>query len=158
MKSRIILLFLIFICSITSVFAVTRNSYTKYGKHLMPNEFDPYFINHLENCEPHYYMDWTGTYKYVIDGRVNNSNLCKYRTQYNPWLKKNKNEWADYKICYFNEARLKEITNALKEHSGQISSYNLGPYKTTGTKVEYLLYSYEYYGACRLVKNKKASK
>ncbi len=115
----------------------------------MPTYYDPYFINDLENCTPNYYIDWTGTYKYIIEGKERN--VCKYKTQYNQWLKKDKNEWEDYKICYFNAPRLKELTEALKEHSGDISSYDIGPYKTTGTKVEYLLYSYEYYGACKYV-------
>ena len=151
LKTKLFILVLLFSFCVTSVYAVTRNSYTKYGKHLMPNEFDPYFISDLENCKPHWYVDWTGTYKYIVEGKEKNG-TCKYKTQYNQWLSRKENEWKDYKICYFNEARLKEISNALKEHSGQISSYRLGyMYQTTGTKVEYLLYSYEYYGACKLV-------
>jgi hypothetical protein len=150
-KIRVFILFLIIFICITSVSAVTRNSYTHYGKHLMPNEFDPYFIDDFEHCTPHWYVDWTGTYKYIVEGKEPNG-TCKYKTQYNQWLSRNENEWKDYKICYFNEAKLKELSNALREHSGKISSYRMGyMYQTTGTKVEYLLYSYEYYGACKLV-------
>ena len=149
-KKSLIVLVLIFLFCVTSVFAVTRNSYTHYGKHIMPTYFDPFFITNFENCTPSDYMDWTGTYKYIIEGKEQNGS-CKYKSQYNQWLSRNENEWKDYKVCYFDEARMKELTNALKEHSGQISSYNLGPYKTTGTKLEYLLYSYEYYGACKFV-------
>lgn len=150
-KFKLFVILAVIFVFVTSAFAVTRNSYTKYGKHLMPTEFDPYFIDDFEHCEPHWYVDWTGTYKYIVEGRQPNGS-CKYKTQYNQWLSKNENEWKDYKICYFNDAKLKELSNALREHSGQISSYRLGyMYQTTGTKVEYLLYSYEYYGACKLV-------
>lgn len=154
----IISLFILIFC-VTSVFAVTRNSYTHYGKHIMPTYFDPYFIDDLEHCAPHWYVDWTGTYKYIVEGKEKNG-LCKYKTQYNQWLKENKNEWQDYKICYFDEAKLKELSNALREHSGQIKSYRLGyMYQTTGTKVEYLVYSYEYYGACEFIwKGKRRTK
>ena len=154
----IALLFILSLC-ITSVFAVTRNSYTHYGKHIMPTYFDPYFIDDFEHCEPHWYVDWTGTYKYIVEGKEKNG-LCKYKTQYNQWLTKDENEWQDYKICYFDEAKLKELSNALREHSGQIKSYRLGyMYQTTGTKVEYLLYSYEYYGACKFIwKGKRRTK
>ena len=156
-RNKVIIVLLLFIFSITSAFAVTRNSYTKYGKHLMPNEFDPYFIDSFEHCTPHWYVDWTGTYKYIIEGKEKNG-MCKYKTQYNQWLKKNENEWKDYKICNFDEMKVKELTNALREHSGQISSYRMGAfYQTTGTKLEYLLYNYEYYGACKLVWGKKAA-
>ncbi len=153
-KLRLIFLLALFLFCVTSVVAVTRNSYTKYGKHLMPTYFDPFFITNFENCTPSEYMDWTGTYKYVVVGK-NERNQCEYKTLYNQWLTKNKNEWRDYKVCYFDEVRQKELTNALKEHSGSIRSYRLGPYSTTGTKLEYLLYSYEYYGACKLVWKKK---
>ena len=135
-------------------FAATRNSYTQYGKHLMPTYYDPYYINNFTNCTPSDYMDWTGTYKYVIVG-MTPQKTCEYKTQYNPWLKKNKNEWTDYKLCYFNEIQMNELSKALAEHSNLIKSYNLGPYKTTGTKLEYLLYSYEYYGACKLLPKPK---
>ena len=146
----IILIFILIFCA-TSVFAVTRNSYTHYGKHIMPTYFDPYFIDDFEHCSPTWYVDWTGTYKYIVEGKEKNG-TCKYKTQYNQWLSTQKNELQDYKICYFDEAKLKELSNALREHSGQIKSYRLGfMYQTTGTKVEYLLYSYEYYGACKLV-------
>lgn len=151
MKIKHFILLLIFLICITSVSAVTRNSYTHYGKHIMPTYFDPYFIDDFEHCTPHWYVDWTGTYKYIVEGKEKNG-TCKYKTQYNQWLTRNENEWKDYKICYFDEAKLKELSNALREHSGQIKSYRLGyMYQTTGTKVEYLLYSYEYYGACKLV-------
>ena len=144
-----------FLCQQLS-FSATRNSYTQYGKHLMPTYYDPYYIRDFENCTPNFYVDWTGTYRYVIEGFTNirNNKVCKYKTQYNPWLKLNKNEWEDYKTCEFNETQKNELTAALKEHSNRISSYSLGAYKTTGTKLEYLLYNYEYYGACKLVKNK----
>jgi hypothetical protein len=158
-KVGFIIFFILFLFCVTSVFAVTRNSYTYYGKHIMPTYFDPYFIDDLENCKPYWYVDWTGTYKYIIEGKEPNG-LCKYKTQYNQWLKENKNEWQDYKICYFDEPKLKELSNALREHSGQIKSYRLGyMYQTTGTKVEYLLYSYEYYGACKFIwKGKRRTK
>ena len=125
----------------------------------MPTYFDPYFIDDFESCKPYWYVDWTGTYKYIIEGKEKNG-LCKYKTQYNQWLKEDKNEWQDYKICYFDEAKLKELSNALREHSGRIKSYRLGyMYQTTGTKVEYLLYSYEYYGACKFIwKGKRRNK
>lgn len=150
-KNKYIILILISIFCAASVFAVTRNSYTHYGKHLMPTYFDPYFIDDFEHCSPTWYVDWTGTYKYIVEGKDKNG-ICKYKTQYNQWLTKNENEWQDYKICNFDEAKLKELSNALREHSGLVRSYRLGfMYQTTGTKVEYLLYSYEYYGACKLV-------
>lgn len=117
---------------------------------MMPTYYDPYFINDLENCRKNEYMDWTGTYKYFILGK-NENGTCELKMQYNPWLTVNKNEWKDYKVCYLNEARLTELSNAMREHSNQISTYNIGAYKTTGTKVEYLLYNYEYYGACKLL-------
>ena len=158
-RNIITILLLILLLGVTSVFAVTRNSYTHYGKHIMPTYFDPYFIDDFESCSPTWYVDWTGTYKYIIEGKEKNG-LCKYKTQYNQWLKLDKNEWQDYKICYFDEAKLKELSNALREHSGQIKSYRLGyMYQTTGTKVEYLLYSYEYYGACKFIwKGKRRTK
>ena len=150
---RFVIIALLVILSTTTVFAINRNSYSKYSKHIMPVEFDPYFITDFENCTPNDYMDWTGTYKYVILGK-NNNNLCQYKSQYNPWLKINKNEWVDYKMCYFNEIQMKELTNALKESSRQVNSYGLGWYKVTGTKLEFLLSSYEYYGACTLLYKK----
>ena len=156
-KLKLFMLIFVFLLCVSPVcLAITRNSYTKYGKHIMPTYYDPYFIRDFENCTPNDYMDWTGTYRYVIEGRDERLKVCKYKSQYNQWLKKNKNVWEDYKACNFNDARMRELSDALKEHSGQISSYNLGPYKTTGTKLEYLLYSYEYYGACKLIwkKNK----
>ena len=144
-----------FIISIScfSCVAATRNSYTQYGKHLMPTYYDPYFINNFANCTPSEYMDWTGSYKYVVVGKTP-QNTCDYKTLYNPWLSKNKNEWVDYKQCYFNEIQMNELSKALAEHSNQIKSYDIGAYKTTGTKVEYLLYSYEYYGACKYIYKK----
>lgn len=118
----------------------------------MPTYFDPYFIDDFEHCAPHWYVDWTGTYKYIIEGKDEKTGLCKYKTQYNQWLSRKVNEWQDYKTCEFDEQKVKELSNALREHSGQIKSYRMGyMYQTTGTKVEYLLYSYEYYGACKLV-------
>ena len=151
---RKIAIFLILLSvSLPLSFAATRNSYTQYGKHLMPTYYDPYYIKDFENCTPNDYIDWTGTYKYVILG-LDEKKVCKYKTQYNPWLKLNKNEWADYKTCEFNEIQRNELTVALKEHSNLIRTYSIGAYKTTGTKLEYLLYSYEYYGACELVKKK----
>jgi hypothetical protein len=56
-RIKTVLLLVVSVFFVTSVFAVTRNSYTKYGKHLMPNEFDPYFIDDFENCRPHCYVD-----------------------------------------------------------------------------------------------------
>ena len=120
----------------------------------MPTYYDPFFITSFENCTPNEYTDWTGTFRYVIEGLAEN-NVCKYKSQYNPWLKQNRNEWADYKMCNFNEIQRNELTVALKEHSNRISSYTMSAYKMTGTKLEYLLYSYEYRGACRLVYKKK---
>ena len=117
----------------------------------MPTYYDPYFIVNFENCEPSAYVDWTGTYRYIIEGRDERTKMCKYKSQYNPWLKINKNEWEDYKLCNFNNVRMKELSETLKEHSNLIRSYDIGAYKTTGTKLEYLLYSYEYYGACKYV-------
>ena len=143
-----ILLCIIF--SVTASFAGTRNSYTKYAKHMMPTYYDPYFITDLENCRKNEYMDWTGTYKYFVIGKKEDG-TCELKMQYNPWPRENKNEWYDYKVCYLNDVRLKELSNAMWEHSNKISSYALGAYKTTGTKVEYLLYNYEYYGACKLL-------
>ena len=71
-------------------------------------------------------------------------------------LEKRKTEHVNfYKVCYLNEVRLNELSNAMKEHSNRISSYDIGAYKTTGTKVEYLLYNYEYYGACKLLWERK---
>lgn len=148
MKKLIVLLFILFSLG-TTVYALTRNSYTQYGKHIMPDEFDPYFIDDVEHCTQNEYVDWTGTYKYIIEGKE--GNICKYKSSYNEWLKNKNNEWKDYKICRFDDIKLKELSNALREHSNQIKSYNIGPYKTTATKLEYLLYSYEYYGACRLI-------
>ena len=147
---KLALFLIIALFTTTAVYAVTRNSYTKYGKHMMPNEYDPFFIYNFENCIESNYTDWTGTYRYVIMGKVNN--VCQYKMQYNPWLKLNKNEWQDYKMCMFNDIRMGELSQALKEHSGDIRTYDLGPYQMTGTKLEYLLYSYEYYGACKLIK------
>lgn len=148
MKKLIILLFILFSLG-TVVYALTRNSYTQYGKHIMPDEFDPYFIDDVEHCTRNEYVDWTGTYKYIIEGKE--GNICKYKSLYNEWLKNKSNEWQDYKICRFDDIKLKELSNALREHSNQIKSYDIGPYKTTATKLEYLLYSYEYYGACKLI-------
>ena len=151
MKKLVALVFFLFISGM-AVFAWTRNSYTQYGKHIMPNEYDPYFIDNIEHCTPNEYVDWTGTYKYVIEGKE--GNICKYKSRYNEWLKNKNNEWKDYKVCGFDDIKLRELSKTLKEHSGQIKSYNLVPYKTTGTKLEYLLYSYEYYGACKLILKK----
>ena len=148
MKKLIILLLILFSLG-TVVYALTRNSYTQYGKHIMPDEFDPYFIDDVEHCNRNEYVDWTGTYKYIIEGKE--GNICKYKSLYNEWLKNKSNEWQDYKICRFDDIKLKELSNALREHSNQIKSYDIGPYKTTATKLEYLLYSYEYYGACKLI-------
>jgi len=120
----------------------------------MPTYYDPYFIEKLENCDKAEYVDWTGSYKYIIMGVVDKG-ICQYKTQYNPWLKKEKNEWEDYKMCNFSNIQLNEIVAALKEHSNIISTYSLGAYKTTGTKLEYLLYSYEYRGACKLLVERK---
>ena len=153
-KVRIFILFLIISLCATTVFAATRNSYTKYSKHIMPVEFDPYFIDNFSTCTPHWYVDWTGTYKYIIEGRDSTmNNMCKYKTQYNPWLTKNKNEWQDYKQCYFSDIQLNELTVALKESSNLVSTYGVGWYKVTGTKLEFLLSSYEYNGACKLIKS-----
>ena len=152
-RNRLFITLIFLLISSITVLGATRNSYTKYGKHLMPTYFDPVFINTFESCTPSDYMDWTGTYRYVVEG-LDKGNICKYKTQYNPWLKLNKNEWQDYKICNFNEIQRNELTVALKEHSNRIKSYNIGAYKTTSTKLEYLLYTYEYYGACKLVKTK----
>ena len=152
MKKLLTFILIIFL-SATSVFAINRNSYSKYAKHIMPVEFDPYFISNFETCNPSVFEDWTGTYRYVVIGK-NNNNLCEYKTQYNPWLKANKNEWKDYKLCYFNDIQMNELSVALKESSRQVSSYGVGWYKVTGTKLEFLLSSYEYHGACRLVYKK----
>lgn len=152
-KTKIFILLFIFLLCGTSVFAINRNSYSKYAKHIMPVEFDPFFINNFEACHPSDFVDWTGTYRYVVVGK-NNQNLCEYKTQYNTWLKSNKNEWKDYKVCYFNDIQMNEITVALKESSRQVSSYGIGWYKVTGTKLEFLLSSYEYHGACKLVYKK----
>lgn len=151
-KKQILVIFLIFL-TMSVCGAATRNSYTQYGKHLMPTYYDPYYINSFANCAPSEYVDWTGSYKYVIVGKTQ-QNTCEYKTLYNPWLRKNKNEWVDYKQCYFNDIQMNELTKALAEHSNLIKSYDLGPYKTTGTKLEYLLYSYEYYGACKYIYKK----
>ena len=142
----------ILILSTTAVFAINRNSYSKYAKHIMPVEFDPYFIVNFEACNPSEFVDWTGTYRYVVVGKKDNT--CEYKTQYNPWLKSNKNEWKDYKLCNFNDIQMNELTIALKESSRQVSSYGIGWYKVTGTKLEFLLSSYEYHGACKLVYKK----
>lgn len=149
-KIGLVLLFLIFSTAIS--YGVTRNSYTKYSKHIMPTYYDPFFIENFANCTESSYIDWTGSYKYLIKGRENNR--CKYITEYNPWLAHKKNEWYEYKLCMFNDIQMNELTNALREHSNQISSYVIGPYKMVGTKVEYLVYSYEYHGACKLLKKK----
>lgn len=148
----------VFICLTSTVYAVIRGTaFTTYRKFLLPYEYDPYFINSLEHCIPKDYVDWDGVHKYIIIGKENN--ICRYKSQYNPWLKTNKNEWRDYKECFFNDAQLLELTNAMKEEGykkeNEISTYAYGAYKVTGTKVEYLLSNYEYYGTCKLIKKKK---
>ncbi|MBR1775761.1 hypothetical protein IJ750_01635 [bacterium] len=148
-----------FILVTTSVFAFAGTG-TKYRKHTLPYKYDPYFIYNFENCIKSDYVDWDGTYKYLILGKENNR--CHYKTQYNPWLRTNKNEWQDFKECYFNENQLYELSNALKEEGYkkelEISTYNISIYKITGTRVEFLLTSYEQGGACRLIKKKTAKR
>ena len=139
----------------TVVYAVDRNSYSQYSKHIMPVRFDPFFIKNFENCTPADYMDWTGTFRYVVQGKDPKTNACNYKSQYNPWLKLNRNQWEDYKTCSFNETQMQELSLALKEHSNTISNYYVGAYAMTGTKLEFLLYNYEYHGFCKLVWNKK---
>lgn len=153
---RFLIIILLVSLSIGAVFALGSTGMTRYRKHSLPYKYDPYFINKFENCEESDFTDWTGTYRYIVLGKVNNR--CHFKTQYNPWLRYSKNEWSDFKECYFNDAQMTELSNALKEEGykreREVSTYAVGQYRITGTKVEYLLTSYEYYGACKLI-NKK---
>ena len=152
-----IILILILILSTTAVFAFGGTGFNKYRKYFIPPEYDPFFISNLEICKNSEYVDWWGTHKYIIVGHDDRTNTCHYKSQYNPWLKINTNEWFDYKECYFNDTQIHELTVALWEEGSKdkiVSTYNVGAYKVTGTKVEYLLSSYEYYGACKLIKKK----
>lgn len=155
---KLILIFIL-ILSTTAVLAFGGTGYNKYRKYYIPPEFDPVFIQNLEDCKSSEFIDWYGTHKYIILGRDDRRRACHYKSQYNPWLKINKNEWQDWKECYFNDAQIRELTTALREEAlirdKIVSTYNVGAYKVTSTKVEYLLTSYEYYGACKLVKKQK---
>ena len=152
-------LILILILSTTAVLAFGGTGYNKYRRYFIPPEFDIVFIQNLENCKASEFVDWYGTHKYIILGRDERMKACHYKSQYNPWLKINKNEWNDHKECYFNDNQIKELTVALREEGlkreREVSTYGVGAYKVTGTKVEYLLTSYEYYGACKLIKKQK---
>ena len=147
---------LILILSASAVFAFGGTGFNTYRKYYIPPEYDPNFITNLEDCKASEFVDWYGTHKYIIIGRDEKMNACHYKSQYNPWLKIKRNEWFDYKECFFNDTQIRELTTALKEEgyiNGKIvGTYNIGAYKVTGTKVEYLLSSYEYYGACKLLK------
>ncbi len=155
MKRYYLLILLLFILT-GSVFAQSSTGMNRYRKHSLPYKYDPYFITKFENCQESDFTDWTGTYRYIVIGKE--KNFCHFKTQYNPWLKFNKNEWSDFKECFFNDAQMTELSNALKEEGykkeREVNTYAVGQYRITGTKVEYLLTSYEYYGACKLL-NKK---
>ena len=150
-----VIVILILILSTTAVFAFGGTGFNKYRRYFIPPKYDPYFIKNLEDCKSSEFVDWYGVHKYIILGR-DNRNACHYKSQYNPWLKTNKNEWSDYKECFFNDTQLHELTVALQEEGykkeREVSTYGVGAFKVTGTKVEYLLSSYEYYGACKLIK------
>ena len=153
------IIFLI-ILSTTAVFAFGGTGFNKYRRYFIPPEYDPFFIQNLEDCKASEFVDWYGTHKYIILGKEG-GNTCHYKSQYNPWLKINKNEWQDWKECYFNDTQIHELTVALREEAEirdkMVSTYSVGAYKVTGTKVEYLLSSYEYYGACKFIKKNKDS-
>ncbi len=154
MSKRLIILIITMVSLVTSVFAFGGTGLTKYRKHTLPYKYDPFFIYNFENCVKSDYIDWTGTYKYLILGKENDR--CHYKTQYNPWLKTNKNEWQDFKECFFNNNQMYELSIALKEEGYrkelEVSTYTVGIYKITGTRVEFLLTSYEQAGACKLIK------
>ena len=150
------------VLSTSAVFALGGTGFNKYRRYFIPPEFDPVFIQNLENCKASEFVDWYGTHKYIIVGNDSRRRACHYKSQYNPWLKVNQNEWQDWKECYLSDAQIKELTTALWEEGNitykEISTYPVGAYKVTGTKVEYLLSSYEYYGACKLIKKTEKKK
>ena len=156
MKKQIFAILLI-LFSTTAVLGFGGTGYNRYRMYFIPPEFDPVFIQNLEECKKSEFIDWYGVHRYLILGR-DKKNSCHYMSQYNPWLKINKNEWRDYKECFFNDNQIQELTNALKNEGfikyHDVSTYNVGAYKVTSTKVEYLLTSYEYYGSCKLIKQK----
>ena len=154
-KINKIVLLSLFLFSTVAAFGFGGTGFNKYRMYFIPPEYDPVFIQNLEDCKESEFIDWYGIHKYIILGK-DRRNACHYKSQYNPWLKINKNEWNDYKECFFSPTQIQELTTALKDEGfinhTQVSTYNVGAYKVTSTNVEYLLTSYEYYGTCKLIK------
>lgn len=146
-KYKSIILILLLILSLTGVFAAGDISYAKIRKYYLPEDIYPEFINDLSNCTESYTENWEGTYRYVILGK-DTLHGCRYKVQYNPWLEIEENEWKDIKYCRFSDGQLFELTQALKNYDKKINTYELGHYKITSTKLDYLLQTYEYYGTC----------
>ena len=149
MKKYILILVLILLAS-TSVFSEGGMSYSKIRKYYLP-EFDWDFTEKLANCEQTFVTNWEGTYRYIISGK-DKYNRCIYNVQFNPWMIKRENRWIDTKECRLSQGQLYELTQAMKNYDDKMNTYQMGPYKVTSTKLDYILQMYDYYGSCRNLK------
>lgn len=149
---RALILVIAFLITSGAVWAFGAMGYAKNRKFYIPQEYNPIFIYNFENCINSYFDNWESTYRYTILGK--NGNYCQYKVQYNSYPKNGENKWIDLKGCIFNEIQLNELSQAMKQNSNEITTYKMGEYKVTTTKIDYLLTAYEYYGACRMIKKK----